>query len=267
MNFFLKKIIFVLCFSLLFNLEAATQPPSETPTSPVKKGIRRQLSSTTDFSLVFPDIAQQNEQICKIFNAEVNKLRELITQTDESQRLRHLVIFDCHGTLTKEKVPDDHEHPYPKLTDLYHELCALKATVVISSAWDDMPRVLQSVGAAGIRRAEVVTTEIVDDYEIVHAGNVVGARNATRLPFEGNLFCKKREAGIRFASQHGIKEINSLTLFDDQDTNIHAFMDVGEGELFGVRYPKPKGILVPDSGFFPDIGSVAVGDRAGNSNI
>ena len=213
-------------------------------------GSRKQSFPPSLFRLPRPysDLKEQNERVRTTFNAEADRLRESI----KTEPGKHVVVFDCHGTLTNRNRPECDEGPYRQIIDLYCEFSALGVTVLISSAWHDMLQVLQSLRAAGIAHtAEMLTETVLEErtkaaYTIVHVGNIVSARQEPH--FEG-IFANKLEAAIWCARRQGILDISSITLFDDQDVNIDTFVG-RHGEVFGVRYPAPHGILVPPYAVF-----------------
>ncbi len=144
-------------------------------------------------------------------------------------------------------MPESAEATYSQIISLYHEFSGLGAQVIISSAWQEMRRVLQSLHAVGIEHtAEILTETAMEErtkteYTIVHAGNVVSAREE---PYFEKGFVNKLEAALWYARRQGITSIASITLLDDQDTHVSCFMRKRE-EMFGVSCPAPRGILIP----------------------
>lgn len=247
MFYSLRFFHLVLCFCFIYVEAAADKIPDEED-KPLKGQVSRAPKGLSSLSLLScVDLKEQDEKERTAFYTEVARLRELLTTPG-----RHVVVFDCHGSLTNQKIPEITEGPYRQIVDLYHEFSALDAIAVISSAWQDMERVLQSLHAAGIKSIEETLTGIVfeertqTEYTIAHAGNVVSARQEPHL--EKN-FVNKLEAALWYARQQGITSIASITLLDDQDTHVRCFMKEG-GEMFGVHYPAPRGILVPSYAVF-----------------
>ncbi len=251
MMFFQKLLFSVLYFCCLIHVEAAEKTPAEEDSTTPKReaGSRRRYSHPSFINLRLPcNKEEQNERVRTTFNVEANRLRESI----KTEPGKHVIVFDCHGTLTNRNRPECDEGPYRQIVDLYCEFSALGVTILISSAWHDMLQVLQSLRAAGIAHtAEMLTETVLEErtkaaYTIVHVGNIVSARQEPH--FEG-IFANKLEAAIWCARQQGLLDISSITLFDDQDVNIDTFMS-RPGEIFGVRYPAPQGILVPPYAVF-----------------
>lgn len=240
-----KFLLFILCLCFFYVEAAGKMPGEEEP----KNGLGSRRPSAPGlsdlFSLAyagFVALEERDEEQRNSFNAEIIRLRGLLTTPGI-----HVVVFDCHGSLTDKKTPESTEGPYRQIVSLYHELFDLGAQVIISSAWENIERVLQSLRAAGIKNPEGIRTEIAveeptrTEYTIVHAGNVVSAREE---PHMEKTFTNKLEAALWYIGKQGITSIASITLFDDQDTNVRCFMKE-EGKIFGVRYPKPQGILIP----------------------
>lgn len=123
------------------------------------------------------DLKEQDERQRTDFMVEIARLRELLTRP----RI-HVVVFDCHGSLTDKKAPESTERPYGQIGSLYHEFSELGTEIVISTAWHDMSRILDSLRAASVEKTAAILTETVveertqTEYTIVHSGNVISAR-------------------------------------------------------------------------------------------
>lgn len=238
----LKFLLFILCFCLIYVEAAGKMPGEDEPKKELRS--RKPLVPKSLFSVPLPcvDLKERDEKQRRSFNAEISCLRGLLTTPG-----KHVVVFDCHGCLTNKKMPESTEGPYQQIVSLYQEFLALGAEVVISSAWSEMPVVIRSLQMAGIEYAEEILTETIlgehtkSQYTIVHAGNVVSARQE---PHFEKIFADKLEAALWYMRKKGITAVTSITLLDDQDVNIRCFIKK-PGEIFGVHYPEPQGILVP----------------------
>jgi hypothetical protein len=195
-------------------------------------GVSRQKIRPLGFPLLFRTREQQVLEEKKQFDLAVSELLSSITQTDIAQRKNHIFIFDVHGVLTTLKDPSDDilgitEKANEKLVTLYHQLKELGATVVISSAWRDMSRVFLSLDKTNIGHFEEIVFTSDEGYDIVHSGNVVSARETSKISnffggSGGDYSCKK-EAAIWYANQQGVDQIFSITLFDDRTNNLEKF--------------------------------------------
>lgn len=230
----------LLSFFFYFSCACLEAMESEELDQRQRRGLASRRNSS--LSVIVPSLDPKREEAVQreAFNSEIIKLREILSTGDPK---KHFVVFDCHGTLTNKKTPDVSERPYEEVVKIYQEFSAREATVIISSAWEDMGRVLQSLDAAGIKHASEIQTEIMEGYEIMYVGNVVSAREVERF-LDADKFYSKREAALWYARKQGIDEISSLTLLDDQDSNLQIFTRESRS-VFSVSCPLPKGILVP----------------------
>ena len=229
-----------------FSLDVSPAAPAEISFGNFDESVFRH---TFEIPLPARDSVQEESPYDKFCREKDELLAAINNAASEDKRL-HVVAFDFDGVLTTNPRPLNEINFGDHGSDLYKELIASGATVLITSARFNQQEIIDALREKkDVQFTETLQTETVKGFEFTHADTVVSAC------VTGNIFfgrASKFEAALLYCWKKEIKEVLSMTLIDDQSQNIDPFTELHSGKLFSVVYPKPKGIVFPPYSSFPD---------------